>query len=949
MKYFFWAIALNGFFPLFGFYNIGHKSLNSPTHIYSLDFRKAVGLIHEKVLISEIVSQFAKLKENGPCSYTCLCPFHSDSNPSMVLSDDKGLYHCFSCAAGGDAIQFVRELEHLTFREAIVRVLNIAGLNNSPQSRLAPGVTDLIFSSNELELLRRRTRIELALQKAAQFYSAKLLGDFRAGAARTHLINRRIRPQTAFKFQIGYAPSGGFFSVTSNLTKEGFHIDELVAAGLSVKSDIEQVTNFSSLKNTSRGTHFDRFRDRLMIPIRSSQGAVIAFGGRLLTSETPSKPKYLNSPETITFKKSHALFGFDLARKSIAEDKMVVIVEGYFDVIALHGVGIETAVGLMGTTLSKEQLEIALRASKGKIILLFDSDDAGQRATEKVIEQLSKLSTSKKSLDLRVARLPRINAYAHESQQPKDAAEFCIEAGSGASSMIRAAISNAVGWKQWQVDRIIFNGLREDTASDFESTARMSSLIPPVNLDVSHPSFASSIPSLVSAPDRLAQIATSLSVFLATLPDPSDRTILAYYCAERLAGGRSSMRLQLELDLLVCTNKNVETSKSDDNRVQSIVIQHPSRLLKTTENSATDFFGSSVALSHHESTGKKNSCPLDRKLIQCCDDSESQNNETLLFASRVKLSKSREKIKRNSKFEPIKLDSERIDIESEMPSHQSIEDQVSSFHADDAEILDLAKIENFFFRFEIENEHDEFKRNRKWNLNTWESCKVTRHSNFENLTFGSDDNRVVLGAEIELLAIFAKNAALRMSVKTAKTKIENITGSNLEFWVGPGHRELWSTMIEVDSSRQRVEGSNFLLLVRNALIRNNIPSCSLDNIVAAASMLNTFNELRGEHFIAAVAQVKFESCLKRQLMLLSQQSEFVAALDSIPFDIRKMAMLSSDQYLMAEVFEVEVQNGICFLSGIVEPSSEKENKYKFIFSANETIGKVLAEQRELRT
>ena len=550
----------------------------------ALDMKKAVDFIHERVVLSEIIGQFVDVKQNGPQSFTCICPFHEDKNPSMGVSDDKGLYHCFSCGAGGDAIKFVREIEHLSFSEAVVKTLSLAGVGNTAELGLGDssgggggGATDLRLSAKEAEILRQRKRLEEAMTMAAQFYSVKLLGDAKAGSARTHLIQRRIRPQTAFKFQLGYAPTGGPFSLTANLTAEGFTIDELVTAGLSVKGDRERTKpGIVQLKDPFAENNFDRFRDRIVVPICNAQGTVVAFGGRLLDgSASPTKPKYLNSPETPIFKKSTVLFGFDLARKAIATEGVAVVVEGYFDVIALHDVGIENAVGSMGTMLTKEQLESAARAGKGKVVLLFDADEAGQTATQRVVDQVLPQLTKAANIpvDLRIAELPQVPKMKPEDEPPKDAADVCVRLGQAAGPAMRTAFAQAIGWKQWSVDRIILAGVREADARIQQAPSDVpqseSPTLAALGLESSNSAKQVSIESFVAAPDVLVKTAAALSRFLGKLEDSADRTILAYYCAERLAGGRTGMRMQLENDILAGAKRHAEFQLKLSTKVSS--------------------------------------------------------------------------------------------------------------------------------------------------------------------------------------------------------------------------------------------------------------------------------------------------------------------------------------------------------------------------------------------
>ncbi len=318
----------------------------SSAPLQAVNMRKALDLIHAEVMISEIIGHYVdNIQSTGSKTHKCLCPFHNDkNNPSMTLSDDKGLYHCFTCNKGGDTVQFVQEMEIITFPEAVLKVLEIAEPSIGSvkalwlESEGAEGGRK--YTKQELEFYKQKERINEALNKAALFYSAQLIQNPRAGGARNHLIGRKVTPESIYKFGIGYAPSaaaaamaaakglpcGG--TLSANLTRQGFTVDELVSAGLSMISTNNFNTSSSTGSSTSTSTSsssstvigdsagkngsnsvelYDRFRDRLMVPIRSPQGQVLGFGGRSLgtvQNTTRSNPKYLNSPETAVFKKN---------------------------------------------------------------------------------------------------------------------------------------------------------------------------------------------------------------------------------------------------------------------------------------------------------------------------------------------------------------------------------------------------------------------------------------------------------------------------------------------------------------------------------------------------------------------------------------------------------------------------------------------------------------------
>ena len=585
----------------------------SSSRLYGVNIRKAKDFIKEKLVLSDIVSHYVdKLHTTGTHTHQCLCPFHDDqNNPSMAISDDKGLYHCFSCEAGGDIIKFVQEIESLTFPEAVVKVLEVANMGSIQELGLETDRTETgrVFTKNEMEYYRQKEQIEKSLNAAAAFYSTRLMSDPKAGNARSHLLDRSLSPATVFKFQLGYAPAAvpsssegrstkGFTSLTQNLTASGYTIDELVSAGLTMKGD-QKYKNKNGDNNV-----YDRFRERLMIPIFSPNGQVLGFGGRFLPpisntvdgQKVEQKvdgrkiPKYLNSPETATFKKSTLLFGMNQAKRAIQTEGVCVIVEGYFDVIALHDVGIEYVVGAMGTAISPQQLDLAARSSKtGKVVLLLDADEAGQAATQRVIEQVlpqmremaaSTNNGNNKELDLSIAVLPTDptgSARKSKSKKPKksksaaskDAGDFCLLYGEDSQKYVSDAISEAIGWKQWMVDRYIEQGLKKSTR---RKTVALEEELEEQKGEEEEESEEGNDVDIKEAetseglmsPDALSRVASQITNFLATLPNGSDRTILAYYCAEKLAQGRTGLRLQLEEDLITQSNKLVKQSTSQD-------------------------------------------------------------------------------------------------------------------------------------------------------------------------------------------------------------------------------------------------------------------------------------------------------------------------------------------------------------------------------------------------
>jgi DNA primase len=317
-----------------------------------------IAAVRERSPIDEVVGEYLQLKNAGGGSLKGLCPFHDEKTPSFNVTPARGLFYCFSCAEGGDAIKFVQKIDGLSFVEAVERLAGRAGIDlRYEQGGYVPGQ----------EQSQRRRLID-AHRAAADFY-AERLGGSDAEHARAFLTERGFELADAERFGVGYSPKA-WEDLTRHLRGRGFADAELIAAGLAVQGQ--------------RGPR-DRFRGRLMWPIRDLSGDVIAFGARKLDAEDDG-PKYLNTPETSLFRKSTVLYGADLAKREIAHRRQAVIVEGYTDVMACHLAGVPTAVATCGTSFGEDHIKVLRRlimdteGSVGEVIFTFDGDAAGQRA-----------------------------------------------------------------------------------------------------------------------------------------------------------------------------------------------------------------------------------------------------------------------------------------------------------------------------------------------------------------------------------------------------------------------------------------------------------------------------------------------------------------------------------------------------------------------------------------
>jgi len=319
-----------------------------------------VAHIRDTSRIDDVVADYVQLKSAGGGQKKGLCPFHDEKSPSFHVTPSKGYYHCFGCQTGGDVISFVMKIEHLSFTEAIERLADRMNyqLNYESSSDSSPRI-----SGSE------RKRVLEANKLAAVFYQEQLNGPGPAQIGREFLKQRGFDRSAAESFGVGYAPDE-WDALSKHLKAKGFTDAELEMAGLT--------------KEGQRG-FIDRFRNRLIWPIHEISGDVVGFGARKL-SEEDTGPKYLNTSETIVYKKSALLYGLDIAKKEIAKTRQVVVVEGYTDVMAAHVAGVTTAVATCGTAFGDEHIRILRRllmdddSFRGEVIFTFDGDAAGQKA-----------------------------------------------------------------------------------------------------------------------------------------------------------------------------------------------------------------------------------------------------------------------------------------------------------------------------------------------------------------------------------------------------------------------------------------------------------------------------------------------------------------------------------------------------------------------------------------
>jgi DNA primase len=332
--------------------------------------RSDIDEVRSRTNIADIVGDFVTLKSAGVGSMKGLCPFHEERSPSFHVRPQAGLYHCFGCNEGGDVFSFLQKMDHVSFAEAVERLAGRLGYELHYED------------GGQASDHGNRARLLAANAAAEKFFQAQLATPA-AQIGRDFLGARGFDAAAAQHFGIGFAPKS-FNALGDALKKQGFTPDELTASGL--------------LSTGDRGNAYDRFRGRLIWPIRDITGQTVGFGARKLLSDDDDKgPKYLNTPETPVYHKSQVLYGLDLARRDIAKGKQVVVVEGYTDVMACHLAGVTTAVATCGTSFGVDHIKVIRRvlgdvdnadtAGTGEVVFTFDPDEAGQKAASRAFAE----------------------------------------------------------------------------------------------------------------------------------------------------------------------------------------------------------------------------------------------------------------------------------------------------------------------------------------------------------------------------------------------------------------------------------------------------------------------------------------------------------------------------------------------------------------------------------
>ena len=351
--------------------------------------------------IVDIVGSYVPLTAKGGSYWGC-CPFHNEKTPSFHVLPDRQMYHCFGCKKGGSVINFIMEEENLSFPEAVRFLAKRAGM-------------EVPEEDGDREAGRRRQRLLDLNRDAARFYY-QLLQQPEGQAVQAYLDKRQIRKSTAVKFGMG-ASLDEWDVLLNAMTQKGYTKAELLSAGLVVQN--------------KKGGLYDKFRNRLMLPVIDTRGDVVAFGSRVLDK---SEPKYMNTPETLTYSKRRILYGMNLAKKSKRSN--IILCEGNLDVVTLHQAGFDNAVASMGTALTQEQLRLLSRYTK-ELVLCYDNDGAGQMATDRALELLQN-----SEFTVKVLRLPQRLVDGHYVKQ--DADDFIKYQGRDAFEQLLSGSANGI-------------------------------------------------------------------------------------------------------------------------------------------------------------------------------------------------------------------------------------------------------------------------------------------------------------------------------------------------------------------------------------------------------------------------------------------------------------------------------------------------------------------------
>ncbi len=414
--------------------------------------------------IVDLISTNVHLRKRGK-NYVGLCPFHQEKTPSFTVSEDKQIYHCFGCGAGGNVFKFLMEFKNISFVEAVEEIAAHVGIKIDYES------SSFDAQQSELEEL-----YEINVM-AARFFSDNLIKGSSGEEAREYLKRRNIKPQTQKIFGVGFAPYGR---------------DNFLTYAKENKVDIAKAKLLGLIDTNDRGEYYDKFRGRIIFPIFSPNGRVIAFGGRLLENQD-NAAKYLNSPESQIYSKRRSLYGLFHSKDEIRKLNRAILVEGYIDLVSLYQAGIKNVVASSGTSLTEEQVQLLSRFTKN-IIILFDADPAGQKASLRSIEILLK-----QDFEVKVVALPK----------GEDPDSFIIKYG---KDKFDEEIARAKNFLEYQTAQFEEEGLFEDSAEMTKAVRELVKMLALVNDELKRNLLMKSIAKKFNLREKL--IESELNFFL---------------------------------------------------------------------------------------------------------------------------------------------------------------------------------------------------------------------------------------------------------------------------------------------------------------------------------------------------------------------------------------------------------------------------------------------------
>lgn len=323
--------------------------------------------IKSRINIVDLIGEYVRIQKAG-ANWKALCPFHHEKSPSFMINEEKQIWHCFGCGKGGDIFGFLMEIEGVEFRESLKILAERAGVE-LPK-----------FSRGQIQIADNRKKTLEILELATKFYEKQLWDGMGKEKILPYLRSRGLNDNSIREFRLGYAPNG-WDNILKFLASKGYSAEDVARTGLLVTKNEVRGSKFK----IQGGGYYDRFRDRITFPIMDVMGQVVGFSARVAPGGDESQAKYVNTPETDVYHKSRVLYGINRAKQEIKNENSVIIVEGNMDVIAAHQAGIRNAVAVSGTALTSEQVDIVKRYTN-KIKMLFDMDNAGEKATERSAE-----------------------------------------------------------------------------------------------------------------------------------------------------------------------------------------------------------------------------------------------------------------------------------------------------------------------------------------------------------------------------------------------------------------------------------------------------------------------------------------------------------------------------------------------------------------------------------